>query len=197
MESQRGFSKLISVLPKNFTVLDAGSGGLQGKNTTEYLAAYFDPKNILGFCLNEHDVAIYHAQRAEKKLPLIKILPVDFYRLEFDPLLRFDLAVLDMNIKNNLEKDWSDEGLERMRGLVKDGGYLINYIMLTDQYGIEGKTPEMIRSHWRIWWRTEKLTLKEIGRRLTGLKGWEVFAHDIDERRPYILWIMLKKTNGS
>lgn len=194
---------MISVLPKDFTVLDVGSGGLQGENTTNYLIEHFDAKNILGVCKADVETQRFNATREANKMFTIPIISADFYGMEFkegdfnkSTSWKFDLVVLDMNIENNLEKDWSDEGLERMRGLVKDGGYLINYIMLTDQYGDPEKTPAFIREQWKKWWGTDKLTLKEIGMRLTDIKGWEVFAHEVEERREYILWIMLKKTSG-
>src|SRR3990167_79171 len=191
MESPSGFLKLIKHLPKDFTVLDVGSGGLQGENTTEYLAEHFLPENILGICRSEHEVGRYQAIRAEKKLIQLNIILDDFYTHDFSHHAPFDLVVLDMNIENNLAKDWSDQGLARVRGLVKPGGYLINYIMLTDQYGDPKKTPAFIRDTWRKNWGTDKLTSRDIDRRMANLKGWEVFAHDIEERRDYILWIML------
>ena len=194
MEFQRGFQKLISVLPKEFTVLDVGSGGLQGENTTNYLIEHFRSENIMGVCWADVETKRYLETREATRMVKIPIFSGNFYKMNF--VRQYDLVVLDMNIESNLEKDWSDEGLARVRGLVKDGGYLINYIMLTDQYGDPEKTPQFIRERWKKWWRTDKLTLKEIGMRLRDIKGWEVFAHDIEERREYILWIMLKKTSG-
>lgn len=194
---------MISELPKDFTVLDVGSGGLQGENTTNYLIEHFDAKNILGVCRADVETQRFIATREANKMFTIPIISADFYKMDFkegdfnkSAPWKFDLVVLDMNIESNLEKDWTNEGLERMRGLVKDGGYLINYIMLTDQYGDPEKTPAFIRGQWKKWWRTEKLTLKEIGMRLTDIKGWELFAYDVEARRPYILWTMLKKTSG-
>lgn len=190
----KGFQKLISQLPKNFTVLDVGSGGLHGENTTEYLLAHFGAENVLGVCWADHEVEVYQAKRAEAKLPPVKIISADFYQME--PSEQYDLVVLDMNIESNLARDWTAEGLERMKKFVKPGGYLINYIMLTDQYGDPEKTPAFIRSQWPKFWETEKLTLPDIGKRLGRISGWEVFAHDIEERRPYILWMLLKRTSG-
>lgn len=185
---------MISVLPKEFTVLDVGSGGLQGENTTNYLIEHFRSENIMGVCWADVETKRYLETREATRMVKIPIFSGNFYKMNF--VRQYDLVVLDMNIESNLEKDWSDEGLARVRGLVKDGGYLINYIMLTDQYGDPEKTPQFIRERWKKWWRTDKLTLKEIGMRLRDIKGWEVFAHDIEERREYILWIMLKKTSG-
>ena len=195
MEFQSGFSKLINSLPASLKVLDVGSGGLEGENTTNYLIRRFGPENITGICSNQHEVERFHAIRAELKLPPVKIIQDDFYKHEFTG--QYDLAVLDLNIESNLGRDWTDEGLDHMRSLVKDGGYLINYIMLTDQYGDPDETPLFIYRKWVEHWGTENLTLKDIGRKLSNLKGWELMAQEQEERRPYILWVMLKKTNGS
>lgn len=185
---------MISHLPSNLKVLDVGSGGLQGENTTNYLTEHFGVENILGICKSDHEVEVYQAQRAEHKLPPVKIVSGDFYEQKFDQ--QFDLVVLDMNIESNLQKDWSDEGLKRMWDLVKDGGYLINYVMMTELYGDPLTTPLMIRKCWKEWWRVSDLTLKDVGNKLSKVKGWEVFAYDLEERRRYILWVMLKKTSG-
>lgn len=194
-ESQNGFPRLIKQLPKTFTVLDVGAGGLQGENTTNYLIEHFDAKNILGVCRADVETQRFIATREANKMFTIPIISDDFYQIKFDG--QFDLVVLDMNIGNNLEKDWSDEGLERMRSLVKDGGYLINYIMTTDQYGDPEKTPEFIRKYWWQWWNTGNLTMRAIGEKLRQLDGWELFDYEQEPRRDYILWTMLKKTNGS
>lgn len=196
-ESLSGFQKLISALPKTFTVLDAGAGGLHGENTTDFLAAHFDPKNILGVCWSDHEVSVYHAQRAEKRLPPVSIVSADFYKLEFNPPMQFDLAVLDMNIESNLGIDWTDEGMERMQSFVKDGGYLILYLMTTDQYGDPDKTPAFIREQWKKHWQSDRLSANDIDRKLKSLKGWELFAQEREQRRDYITWVMLKKTSGS
>lgn len=192
MESSNGFRRLISVLPRSFRVLDVGAGGLQGINTTNFLLEHFGVKNVLGVCTPEKEVNYYYAQRTEKGLPKANIQVSDFYEMQFPQ--KFDLVVVDMNVENNVIHDWSEEGLARARELLKDGGYLIQYVMLTDQYGDPNKTPELIRTRWIEFWETENLTLQSIGERLQRLNGWEVFAYEVEERRPYILWMMLRKT---
>lgn len=196
MASPSGFQKLISFLPRNFKVLDVGCGGLQGENTTNYLTEHFEPKNITGICNSDHEVKRFQALRVEAKLQELNIISTDFYKdvLSHDP---FDLAVLDLNIENNLLQDWSVEGLKRMELFVKPGGYLINYVMLTNQYGDPTKTPSLISQHWRDFWGTEKLQLRNIGERLSRINSWELFAYELEERRKYILWVMLKRTSGS
>lgn len=186
---------MISQLPKEFDVLDIGAGGLQGENTTDFLAEHFDAKNIFGVCWSEHEVNRYKAIREANKMAPISILPADYFKLEFRPPMQFDLMVLDLNIEGNL-KNWTVEGLEYASQFVKPGGYLINYIMLTDEYGDPDETPVLIRKHWKEFWETEKLEMKNIGKRLGRISGWEVFAQEREKRREYILWIMLKKTNG-
>lgn len=177
------FERIIKILPKDLKVLDVGCGGLLGENTSQYLAGYFE------------DITGVNVKANKDLLEFIKLFPkvnlvIGNYK---DIKDKFDLVVFDLNIEGNLE-NWSDEGLKQCGKLVKDGGYLINYIMTTDQYGEPDKTPELLRQHCSHWWKT--FSREDIGKKLRSLKNWEVVVCEQEERRGYILWVLLKKING-
>lgn len=189
-----GFQRLISWMPRGFSVLDVGAGGLLGENTTDYLLDRFGVKNYLGVCSEEHQVGVYQARRNEAKKPYAKIRVEDFYGIKFWQNLnkkKFDLVVLDLNIENNL-KNWTEGGLAQMKDYVKPGGYLINYIMMTDKYGDEDKTPDLINSAWRKFYGSNEFSREVVGKKLQSLDGWELVAQEMEERRPYIMWVLLK-----
>lgn len=189
MASPSGFTKLIKSLPKYLKVLDVGGGGLQGENTTDALLEHFGTENVTGICTSSHEVEVYQAQRAEKKLPKANIIDGNYYTHDFNE--QFDLVVLDLNVENNM-KDWENE-FSNLTYLKKDG-FLITYIIMTDEYGDPKETPALIRDHWKRFWKTEKLAPFHIG--MKRIKGYEVYAHEKEERRTYILWMLLRKTSG-
>lgn len=179
------FEKLINWMPKSFDVLDVGAAGLEGENTTDTLVKRF--KGYTGICIRPEKVAAYLQLHPELTG---KLLCDDFYSHPFNRH-SFDLVVLDMNIDNNMARDWTDEGLARAWELLKPGGYLINYVMMTDQYG-DPETPAQIREHWRTWWQGP-INPMTVGNKLYSIRQWEVVATEKEERRPYILWVLLKK----
>ena len=177
------FERIIRSLPKEFSVLDVGCGGLLGENTSQYLQGYFT--DILGVNIKENKDLL----EFKKIYPNAKI-KIGNYK---DIKEQFDLVVLDLNIEGNLE-NWSVEGLEKDGKLIKENGYLLNYVMATDQYGKPNETPELLRKHCKKWWG--EFTREAIGKKLNNLKGWKMWLCEQEERRPYILWVLLKKTNG-
>lgn len=183
------FERLIKWMPRGYEVLDVGCGGLYGENNSRAIAKQFKHENILGVCFRQETNSDF--QRFKVEHPNIKVLDNNFYQLDFEKLGKFDLVLLDLNIENNTGRDWSDEGLARAWHLLKPGGYLINYVMMTDQYG-EPETPELIREHWRNWWGGP-IAPMTVGNKLYSLRQWEVVATEKEERRPYILWVLLKK----
>lgn len=193
MKEPSGFQRIIKSLPKTFVVLDVGAGGLEGKNTSQFILEHFDPKNYLGVCREKKQVDLYHAQRAERKESRVNIIVDDFYSHDFSDHGLFDLVVLDLNIESNIQQDWTEQGLKNMLKLVKPGGYLINYIMTTDQYGNPDETPALIRNCWKEFYGTNDMTPVVIGKRLKQLEDYELFAYEQEERRPYIMWICLKR----
>ena len=181
-----GFEKIIQTIPKGSRILDVGSGGHEGENTTNYLIKRFGVDDVLGINIRP--------EKAEEIIEAHKgfnVLVGDFYKHKFKE--KFDAVILDMNIENNVIYDWSLEGLERVRGLLNKGGMLVNYIMTTDQYGDPNETPKLIRKMFKEFWKVEKLDYEAIGNRLQDISGYEVFAQEQEERRPYILWVALQK----
>lgn len=180
-------NELIKWMPKTFSVLDVGCGGLSGENTSVNLVNHFGQGNVTGICKesrwNWKDVAEF-----KSNFPNVKHINDDFYSHKFDTL--FDLVVLDLNIENNILNDWSDDGLQKMRSLVAPKGYLINYIMTTTEYGDPNETPKLLADHRDRWWGSFESI--DIGRRLNSLPGWKFIAHQREERRPYITWVLLQ-----
>lgn len=182
--SVNGFEKIISQIDKDSFVLDVGASGHEGENTTNYLIKRFE--NYFGICIQPEKVEAYKDNHPEAH-----IIVGDFYKHKFKD--KFDVVVLDLNIENNVIQDWSLEGLQNVRELLNDGGILINYVMTTDQYGDADVTPALIRKRWVEFWKVDKLTNEAIGKRLENIPGFDLFAHEVEERRPYIMWVGLKK----
>lgn len=170
-------------MPKNTLVLDVGCGGLWGENTTDYLIEHFGDERIQG--LVKEGEASYEFS---KQHPNIKFSFGDFHTHEFP--ITFDLVVLDLDIRGNLI-NWSEEGLKRVKDLVSPGGYLINYVMMTDQYGDPEETPKLIREHAERFWL--ELTPEAVGRKLDQLEDFEFVAFIQEERRSYIYWVLLRR----
>lgn len=191
-ESGSAFKDLLTGLDPNFSVLDVGVGGLEGENTSNDLLDYFSSDNILGICNNQQAVDLFVAQRQEQNKPVPTIIVDDFYIHTFDT--QFDLVVLDLNIDNNVQRDWTELGLETMHDLVKKGGYLINYVMLTDQYG-EEETPGMIRRRWKDFYKEEMNVSdnkEKVLNKLSSLNRWQLVSYCVEERRPSIMWVLMK-----
>ena len=183
-----GFEKIISAIDPNSSVLDVGAGGLEGANTTDYLIKRFSVENVKGICILPEKVEAY-----KERFPEMDLRVGDFYKTDSFKENSLDLLVLDLNIENNVIRDWSLEGLERCRGFLKKGGILINYVITTDQYGDVNETPALIRKRWKEFWKTEVLTYEDIGKKLSNIPGYELFVHEVEELRPYIMWVALKK----
>lgn len=174
------FEKLIKQFPKDTSVLEVGSFGHEGINTSDTLANHFD--KVIGVVIS---------QAAKDKAPVnYEIIHDNFYALDF-PI--YGLVILDLNIENNLINDWTDKGMTRVKRFVKPGGYLINYVMMTTEYG-DPDTPDLIAWHRDRWWK--ELTPEAVGNKLSNLPGWELVTAISEIRRPYILWVMLKRTDG-
>lgn len=175
------FEYLLSILPKSFDVLDVGSGGLGGENTTNFLLKYF--QKVTGICINKEPAEKYKIDHPE-----IDMIIGDYYKHIFDK--KFDLIVQDEDVLLNL-KDW-ESNQEYARTLLKPGGYLLTYIITTDQYGNPEVHPKAIRDHWVKYWGVWPVDREYIGNKLNGLEKWEAVLDRQEERRPYIHWILLK-----
>jgi len=191
MTETKGFEKLISYLPNNLSVLDVGCGGLEGENTSKYLLRHFGAPNITGVCREAKMVELFKAQLAEQGKSVPAILVTDFYTMPWET--QYDLVVLDLTIDNNLEKDWTDEGLGSIQSLIKPKGYLINYIMMTEHYGNPEETPMKIAKHREDFWGVSEFSLEGVGKKLNTLKDFNVLGISLEERRPYILWTLLQR----
>lgn len=177
------FKDLISAIDPAAKVLDVGAGGLSGENTSYDLIERFP--NYTGICLPHKESDAFKGNFPDKR-----IIQEDFYTHRFDGE-KFDVIVLDLNIENNL-KDWSDEGLAKMRELISERGFLISYVMTTDQYG-NAETTELLKAHWRQFWESEAFATVAIGRKLNMISGFELFLSGHEDRRPYITWVILQK----
>lgn len=184
---QAAIEKLIGWMPRGGKVLDIGCAGLDGENTSEFLINHFTKEGFVGVCRktqwNKESIANF-----ESKHVGVTVLDRDFYEMEFDG--QFDLLVLDLNIDNNILKDWTEEGMERAKSIVKRGGYLINYVMTTTEYG-DTDTPALLAKHRDKWWGS--FSDEDITRKLNNINDWEYVAHQKEERRPEIIWVLLKK----
>ncbi len=178
----KDFEKLISKFPAELKTLEVGVWGHEGVNTSKLLIERFP--DYLGMNIREEK-----KRECQETFPKAIILNADYYKWKFTTL--WDLIVLDLNIENNL-KDWSDEQLERVHKILMPGGFVINYIMMTDQYG-DPETPALIREHRDRFWGVSVWDAEAIFRKLGNIKGFQYFAHQREERRPYIYWVVLQK----
>jgi hypothetical protein len=171
------FDKLIRTLPKELKVLDVGVAGHEGENTSCFLVKYFS--DVTGITIRSEKEVAWDAY------PVIRD---DFYKHKFKE--KFDLIVLDLNIDNNIGRDWTTEGLGRISKLLNPNGYLINYVMMTDNYG-DPETPALIRKHAKKWWG--ELTDEAVRSKLSTLDIWRLISCERESRRPEILWILLQR----
>ena len=168
-EELKGFRKIIAGLPKNLSVLDVGAWGLEGDNTTE--------------AIREHFTDVTFINRKEVAKPCIK---ADYYTYEFDK--KFDLIVLDLNIDNNIQRDWEENFRHSFKNL-KEGGSIICYAMITSDYG-DPETPAMIKKHWKDYWKCCELTPIDI---VAGvIDRFTLLDIQEDERRGEIYWVHLR-----
>lgn len=172
--------RLITSLPRNLKVLDVGCAGLGGENTTNYLYKHFT--DITGICTTP-----------EETYKEIKLIKDDFYTHDFKE--KYDLVVLDLDLELSL-KDWSDNMQFPLR-LLRPGGYLLTFLMTTDQYGDPDRTPKLIKEQWVSYWGAWPPNFEDIGNKLLNLPNYQLIAHRQEERRPYITWILLKTTQES
>lgn len=182
------FEKIISKFDKSIKVLDVGCFGHEGENTSTFLGRHFS--HIKGFNINKKVLALQEAN------PNYEFVIDNFYDYKFADE-KFDLIVGDLTIELNLLNDWCNKGLERYWNLLKDNGYLINFIMTTTEYGDPEVTPHLIKWHAKHWWETDELTNEAIGKKLSKVKGFELIHAEAEIRRPYITWVLLKKISGS
>lgn len=187
-EPKTGFEKLIELLPRQWKVLDVGGGGLHGENTTDALVEHFD--DVTCVCWADTETDVYKARLDERKIKRPRFISADYYTIDFAN--DYGLVVTDLNVENNLARDWSDEGIERVRDMLIPGGVWITYVITTDQYDSE-ETGAFIREQSKKLWGRFPFDNEDIGKRLSSLKGWEIYGQEQESRRSYIHWVALRK----
>lgn len=180
------FEKIISIIPKDLSVLDVGAGGLHGENTSDALLAHF--KDYTGICTEKQEVEVYQAMREEKKLSRANIIFGDFLTTDFGRY--FDVIVHDLNVEANMES-WEDH-FEKVLLRMRPDGYLVTYVMTTTEYGDPLITPHLLRKHWATFWKCLPPHNEAIGRKLKEFDYLELILAEREERRPYITWVLLK-----
>jgi hypothetical protein len=175
---QTAFEKLIEYVHAESLVLDVGYGGLDGENTTNYLRARF--KNLWGLNKNAEHVLAYRKLTGATDPVVLGIYPNDMSSIA----RHWDLIVLDQNIDGNLDF-WSEQGLKMALSVVERKGYLITYVMLTDEYGNENMVHDRLREHRAFWWTAD---------RFEKLPNWKLVDCAVEERRPEIMWVLLQAT---
>lgn len=182
----RGFEKLIQDIPKNYSVLDVGAGALQGANTTNDLIKHFGTKNYLGICLEQEKIDTFISCRKLNREPIPTIIAEDFYLYtDVSP----DVLVIDLNLDNNLNNEWSDTGIHRAYELTKQ--YYITYVM---SYNVDLAINERVTCHAHDFWGTLPITNSVIRKKLKEYSDlFEVIAIEKDDPRDEILWVKLKK----
>lgn len=184
MSELETFEKFIQVLPKTSRVLDVGVCGVQGENTSTFLNAHFN--RVVGITVDEKGLSF-----ARENLKNYDLIQDNFYNRTFEH--KFDLLVLDLTIESNILNDWSNKGIERAYNLIKPGGFLINFVMVTDQYGDPEVTPDLIRWHSKKWWGSDVPNKEAVGIKLQNIKGFKLHLAAPELRRPYIYWVMLQR----
>jgi hypothetical protein len=168
---ETAFEKLIKDLPRNLSVMDVGYGGLGGENTTNYLRKHFG--TIFGLCKDAIAVKRYKEMTDANDTVILGIYPQHMLGPR-----KYDLLVLDPRIDDNLEF-WSEDGMELAWTFVKEGGYIITYIMAPNKEYGEDEVQTLITEHRDRWW--------------TSYRKIPVVAAEVEERRPYITWVLMKK----
>lgn len=182
---ERNFSNLIKGLPTNIEVLDVGGWGLEGENTSLALVKHFSFDNVT--CLNKQHEVIYEYSR---RYPNQTFIETEFFEYKFDK--QYDLVVFDTNCEGEMQM-WED--MDVIGDLLKPNGYLIGYVLLTDEYG-NPETPQQIRNHWKTHWNNENFSIVSVIKKLANTPGWILEDAIADDRRSEILWIKLRKTDG-
>ena len=160
---------LIKNIPAHASILDVGYGGLDGVNTTNYLRARFH--DVWGFSKDATAMLRYKEMFGLNDPIILGIYPQDM------PQRKWDLLILDININTNLDF-WSDEGLKKAWSFVNDGGYILTYIM-TAGFNVPQEIKDMIKQHNKKWWDKNPTV--------------PIVAQEQEERRPEIIWVLLKK----
>ncbi len=156
-----GFRKIIERIPGTDAVLDVGSWGLDGGNTTDAVVGLFNDITLINI-----------------KPQVNACIVADYYTYKFDK--KFDLIVLDLNIDHNIP-DWEDD-FKYTKTLLNPKGKIVCFIMLDGEYG-GLESAKRIKKHWKTYWNTDKLTPKIIRKRFP--------MAEEDSSRPEIYWVLI------
>ena len=184
-----GFQRIIKRIPKRSRVLDVGGGGLDGANTTNFLRERFSDITLIEIATGRmHD---YVKKFGDENIR--QMIHDDFYKRKWGRD-KFDLIVLDLNIENNIKRDWTSAGLKRIHRLLNPNGIVIIYVMTTYEYG-DAEIPSMICKHMNIFWESVPPTTTGIRRKLKRdfADLYDVFSIVKEEIRDTIIWVALKK----
>lgn len=172
----RGFDKLIQKISRYAEVLDVGAWGLKGENTTKPLLKRF---------FNVMTMNVKPLEGVDKV--------ADFYRYNFGRR-KFDLIVLDLDMQNNVGRDWTRRGLEHIYDLLSKGGVVIIYALTNRKYSFDPKVNQMVESHLDSFWKCRPLTPEGIASKLAEFADlFTVFGIEKDGERDNVIWVALKR----
>ncbi len=107
-----GFQRIVKKIPENSSMIDIGGWGLGGENTSQFLQERFG-KNVVFF----------NKEQIGHKVDIV----ADFYTYNFTK--QYDVIVLDMNDKDNIERDWTFDNFCKIYNLLNPKGIFITYII--------------------------------------------------------------------
>jgi len=168
-----GFKQLLKDIPIDARILDVGAWGVYGENTSTHLKYFED--------------VVYMNTKPLAGVTLVQ----DFY--DWTPDGKFDLIVLDLNIENNISRDWTREGMGRVYRMLNEGGSLILYVLTKDGYTEEEPTKTQLDEKFKEYWKSSPVTIDAIGDRVWEMKFWELYGIQPDDHRNNIAWVRLTK----
>jgi hypothetical protein len=175
------FERIIKCVPKSYSVLDVGAGGLTGENTSQALYDKFLAKYHGINVKDTQDIDIFKMRN-----PGADVYHQNFFDTQEHE--KYGCIVLDMNIENNL-LNWSEKGLDFVKKRLARNGYLINYIMTDPSYG-DANSQKLLAEHRQSWWKS--WAVPDLVEKLMSLPHLRLIALEREERRPEIYWTLLR-----
>lgn len=184
-EEERAFGRLVKPISSTAKVLDVGSGELAGGNTSNHLVDKFGP-NYTGIQIKKETIERY--KRIKEN---VEIIHGDFYKTKFKG--KYDLVVLDLDIINNVTRDWEGDGIKKSAfDALKTGGHVICYVMSTTKYGSEDDGL-MLERHHEYFWEGAPNVVRIVKKCMRYLEGFDIVDVQKEEARDYIYWVKLRK----
>ena len=186
-----GFDNAVKDLYKIPKVLDVGAGGLDGHNTTKSLHKYFGYANVTCMQIKEAVARDYVS-----KYPSTIMKEQDFYEYDFKDE-KFDLIVLDLNIDNNINRDWQGDGLKKAHSILNPKGIVVCYIChdnsaspaASDYMYLE----DLIQKHLDGFWGGSVVDEKIKSVIKEKFPMYKLVSINDDVERDNITWIALQK----